>query len=293
MSTANLFDPQRFLQQHQLPSDYLIAINNYFIDLARQLNRQFECAKRPLIVGINGCQGSGKSTLAALLVELLTDQHKRHAISLSIDDFYLTRDARQQLAQAQHPLLATRGVPGTHDTTLMLDSLQELTAASGEVAVPRFDKTQDDRLPPSEWSRIQAPLDLIILEGWCLGAQPQTEQQLQNPVNALESSEDSDGRWRQFSNQQLSGAYQQINAQVDFWVMLAAPSFDCVNAWRLEQEEKLPPGPQVMTRSAIARFIQHYQRITEQLLVDLPAQVDVLYALDEKRSITRQVIRSG
>ncbi|PTT43253.1 kinase, partial [Stenotrophomonas sp. HMWF022] len=82
----------------------------------------------PLILGLCGAQGSGKSTIAARLAK----QVERSAI-LSLDDLYLTRAERQKLARAVHPLFATRGVPGTHDVALGVETIAAV--ARGE-AVP-------------------------------------------------------------------------------------------------------------------------------------------------------------
>src|SRR4051812_33755031 len=92
------------------------------ITLAEQVLGRFaasvEHASSPFILGISGLQGSGKSTLAT---ELIDAARRRgwSAVSLSLDDVYLTRAERESLARAVHPLLRTRGVPGTHDLTLL------------------------------------------------------------------------------------------------------------------------------------------------------------------------------
>jgi len=284
---------QAFLEEHRLPSAYRQIIDRWFAPLAEGLAARHATAGRPLLIGINGSQGSGKSTLAALLTILLAERHGLRSIDLSIDDFYLTRAQRQQLAQDVHPLLATRGVPGTHDVALMRDTLQQLMQRQGPVAVPRFDKAADDRLPPAQWPQTEAPLDLVLIEGWCFGTQAQAQAALEAPVNQLESDEDPDGTWRRYVNHAIEHDYQPLYQDVDAWIMLQAPSFDCVYQWRLEQEAKLVEkiaqqggqGTQLMSAPQLARFIQHYQRLTEHALRTLPAQVDYLYRLDAQRNI--------
>jgi len=249
-----------------------------------------------LLVGINGSQGSGKSTLASLLALLLRQFHGLGVIQLSIDDFYLTRESRRSLAERVHPLLATRGVPGTHDLPLMRETLQRLLNGNGEVPIPRFDKAIDDRCPADQWEFVSAPLDLVIIEGWCFGTPAQSEEALLKPVNDLEAREDPDAVWRRYVNRQIVEHYQSIYQMVDLWIMLQAPSFDCVYQWRLEQEQKLadklkltddsaPMQNQVMSAQQIARFIQHYQRLTEHTLQHLPASVHYLFRLDRERRI--------
>jgi len=284
---------QAFLEEHRLPNAYRQTIDRWFAPLAEGLAARHATAGRPLLIGINGSQGSGKSTLAALLTILLAQRHGLRSIDLSIDDFYLTRAQRQQLAHEVHPLLATRGVPGTHDVALMRDTLQRLMQQQGPVAVPRFDKAADDRLPPAQWPRIEAPLDMVLIEGWCFGTPAQAQAALEAPVNPLESDEDPDGSWRRYVNRAIEQDYQPLYQSVDAWIMLQAPSFDCVYQWRLEQERKLAEkiaqqggqGTQLMSEPQLARFIQHYQRLTEHALRTLPAQVDYLYRLDAQRNI--------
>jgi len=289
-----------FLEQHQLPFAYLQDARCWFAPLAKALALHHRGAQRPeppvvqraTLAGINGSQGSGKTTLCAYLCALLQAEHGLRAIALSLDDFYLTRAARRELATSVHPLLATRGVPGTHDMALLNDTLDALLTPCGgaAVSVPRFDKARDDRRPPADWDRIEGGLDMVLLEGWCLGARPQTTAQLLRPVNALESNEDPDAFWREYVNNSLRREFLPLYKRIDRWVMLQAPSFDCVYRWRLEQEQKLASATRgdkqrVMSDRQIARFIQHYQRLTEHGLATVPATVDYLYTLDDRRRI--------
>ncbi len=284
-----------FLRAQRLPDAYLSLVERWFGPLAADIARYRAEADRPLLVGINGAQGSGKSTLAALLSLLLASVHGRRAIDLSIDDFYLTREQRLRLAEQVHPLLATRGVPGTHDVPLMIQTLEALRGAMDEVPVPRFDKARDDRVPAAQWTRVAAPLDVVILEGWCLGVPPQAPEALTRAVNALEEREDPHAVWRRYVNDAIARDYLPLYERVDIWVMLQAPSFDCVFQWRAEQEEKLAlrQGPasrtRVMDAAALERFIQHYQRLTEHGLRTLPGRVHHLYRLNADRAIVEAV----
>ena len=284
----------RFLQQQVLPADYLEQAGRWFDPVAVQLAAHCSGASRPLLVGINGAQGSGKTTLSDYLCQWLVQEAGLRALSLSIDDVYLTRTERQQLAAQVHPLLLTRGVPGTHDVPLLLQTLDALGSAAGTlpVAVPRFDKARDDRLPAAQWPRVQPPLDIILLEGWCLGARPQAPGALAAPCNALEREEDSDGRWRRYANDCLAGDYARLHQRLDRWLMLRAPSFDEVLRWRSEQERKLAAGPgraagnRVMDEPALVRFVQHYERLTRHCLATLPPRMDVVWELDRERQIS-------
>ena len=238
--------------------------------------------RRPIIVGICGAQGSGKSTLAAALCRRLD-----RATTLSLDDLYLTRQDRERLARDVHPLLRTRGVPGTHDIPLGIRLLDSIGSGK-DVALPRFDKARDDRSPPSEWPVAPADTQVVLLEGWCVGAMPEEEAALQRPVNALESAEDPSGTWRSFVNRALAGPYQPLFDHIDFLVLLAAPGWDVVAAWRMQQEQALrlsgAAGPGVMDDAQLIRFISHYERLTRHILDEMPGRADLLIQLDEQRA---------
>lgn len=238
-------------------------------------------ANRPRLVGIQGTQGSGKSTLAEVLKWHL-QQGGLSVEVLSIDDLYLSRADRRALARSTHPLLATRGVPGTHDVALGRDIFSWVRSGSGSRALPRFDKAQDDRAPRAAWHHCEAPPDVLLFEGWCVGVAAQPESELSTPVNALEASEDADGDWRHYVNDQLTQFYEPWFEQLDALVVLQAPGFEQVFAWRKKQEEALracKQGQGVMDEVALRRFISHYERLTRHALATLPGRADVLIPL--------------
>ncbi|MGY6215408.1 hypothetical protein ACW73L_09610 [Methylolobus aquaticus] len=247
-----------------------------------------------LIIGVNGAQGSGKSTLAELLTLTLSYGHGLRAARLSIDDFYMTRDERSELARSVHPLLVTRGVPGTHDVGLALSTIHGLLGADPAqvTLIPSFDKVSDDRRPRSEWTRFEGPADVVILEGWCIGARAQDEGALAAPMNVLESDEDPDGRWRRYVNAQLIGAYAPLFQLLDRLIMLKVPGMASVLRWRGLQERKLAANlgadaaRQMMGRRALRRFVMHYERLTRAMLAELPGRADLTLVLDTRHRFT-------
>jgi D-glycerate 3-kinase len=190
-----------------------------------------------------------------------------------------------------HPLLATRGVPGTHDIDLAVKTIKQLIAGM-DTRIPRFDKSIDDRVAEADFDQVRGPAGLVILEGWCLGAQPQTEADLKQPINDLEQLEDDQGIWRQYINLALSGDYQQLFSMVDQLIMLRAPSFDAVFQWRWQQESKLlekykdTDRSGLMTEQQVLRFIQYFQRITEQSLREMPSRSQHVFQLELDRQIS-------
>lgn len=273
-----------FIAAEGLPPDFAGTALAICAPLAEAILPRTE---QPLVVGICGAQASGKSTLTAVLRRML----KTHGVrvgSLSLDDLYLTHAERQALAREVHPLLATRGVPGTHDVALGLSALDDL-GHPGACLLPIFDKASDDRSPRGV--PIDGPVDVILLEGWCVGARPQPPADLSAPINALERERDPDARWRAFVNDALAGPYQDLFARLDLLVMLKAPSFEVVLAWRQEQEAKLRARltreggdlKRAMTDAQVADFIAHYERLTRHILGEMPGRADVVVELDEQR----------
>ncbi|TAN47966.1 MAG: hypothetical protein EPN21_16065 [Methylococcaceae bacterium] len=277
------------------------ALERVYLPLAAWLVQRK--TRQTLVVGINGGQGSGKSTLCALLQLILRQGFGLSVAGLSLDDFYKTRAERRQLADGVHPLLLTRGVPGTHDVALALSVLAALKSAQpgDSVAIPVFDKAQDDRCPPEQWRRFHGPADIVIFEGWCVAARPESAAALSRPINTLETEEDPDGRWRRYVNAQLQGEYARLFEQLDVLLMLKVPSMEHVFQWRSLQEEKLAASlrdtPQHATRlmdaAAIRRFIMHYERITRHMLEEMPERADVTLFVDEAHQIGRIRTRSA
>ena len=236
------------------------------------------------IIGITGSQGSGKTTFAQSLVTSLSSR-KPLTVSLSLDDFYLSKTARGVLAESVHPLLATRGVPGTHETDLLEKVLNQVASGgmSKEISVPTFDKARDDRGPNKS-----AYVGKLVLEGWCLGAAAQSVQDLREPVNDLEREEDSSGEWRSWVNSQLQSRYHRLWQKVDFWIRLIPPSFTSVFEWRKKQEEQLDIRKR-MSDTDLKRFIQHYERLTrwqwesEKLLPGLEIHLDENHRVSDVR----------
>ena len=247
--------------------------------------------RKPLVVGICGAQGSGKTTLCKQLQERFQTAGRSVAV-LSIDDLYLPAVERQKLSQTVHPLLRTRGVPGTHDVALGIDVLNAL-GGNEPVRMPRFDKAIDDRVPVMFWHSLDAPVDLVLFEGWCVGARAQPLDALRAPTNELEATEDADARWRWYVNVALAGEYQKLFGRIDYLVLLASPGFEVVQKWRTQQEHELrelvtrtgAAATGVMSDTEIARFIQHYERLTRHILAEMPSRADLVVHLAEDRRV--------
>lgn len=290
-----------FADKHKLSKDFLHDARKWYIPLADNISKHQKGAGKPYFLGINGCQGSGKSTLSDFLSAYLSQQYDLHVVVMSLDDFYFDQSKRSAIAVKVHPLFQTRGVPGTHDMIQAARVLEQLRASADQVSIPRFNKATDNPAPRQEWQTISKPVDVVIFEGWCWGVDPQNDNQLLNAVNALEHEQDETGVWRKFVNRQLEQHYAPLYSFMNYWIMLKAPSFDCVYAWRLEQEQKLRhslpaksdnPETGVMTDEQVQAFIQYYQRLTQHALETLENKCDVVFTLNSQRRISDHQIRS-
>ncbi len=273
-----------FMAAEGLPETYRATIETHWRPLAAAIAAR--ATGGPLVVGVSGSQGSGKSTLCRMLEVLLAEDHGLRVATLSLDDLYLTRAARAELAASVHPLFATRGVPGTHDVALGLALLNAVRAGQAGIHLPRFDKGADDRVPETRWPLLEDPLDVLLFEGWCMAATPQSAADLAAPINRLEAEEDPHGTWRTYANAALAGPYRALFDAPDYLVMLAVPGFEAVLGWRQLQESKLRARTGGgMTDAELARFVMHYERITRHLLADLPERADVVVWLGEDHTV--------
>ena len=280
----------------QLPESFADIVRTTYREVAGALLVRRTQAEGPLVVGLCGCQGSGKSTLATFL-KLLLDWKTQATAILALDDLYLTMQQREKLAREIHPLLATRGVPGTHDIALGLETLQRLRNADpcSRTPLPAFEKARDDRKSRKDWPVYNGRPAFILFEGWCVDARPQAPAALCKPVNRLESESDPDRIWRAYVNSQLAGPYRDLFAPIDVLIFMQAPTFDCVHRWRGLQEMKLrrsERGGAVMNSKELKNFIMHYERLTRWMLEEMPGRADILLPLGTDQHIRGVEIRS-
>jgi D-glycerate 3-kinase len=276
----------------ELPDEFNDYITNFLAPIAAGIDNLSHTKSTP-IIGINGSQGSGKSTAAAILQVILETKYNHRVAVLSIDDFYHTKAKRVELSQSLHPLFITRGVPGTHNIQLAIKTLKCLkNALKGEqVAIPRFDKTIDDIKPQQHWEKIQAPVSIIIFEGWCIAAPAIENNALIEPLNHLEEQNDNKAIWRKTYNQFLKDQYQILFSHIDWLLMLKAPNFDVVYQWRLLQEQKLAKmhantDLELLSKPQLQYFIEHYQRLTEHCLLTVPKIANAIISLNKEHKMT-------
>lgn len=268
------------IKQHQLPVNFYEEMVPWYQQLAESLSSRV-IINKPLLVSLNGSQGSGKSTLVEFVKLILIEDFGISTLSFSLDDFYLSKNIRKKLASEIHPLLATRGVPGTHDIGLLKHVLHNLLSHK-PCLIPQFDKAKDDLKLKSEWLTVNDNYSVILFEGWCNHVPVQTEDELVIDINELEQELDVNKVWRHYVNEHLELYHQSVFSLADVVVYLQTPSFEKVFEWRSLQEQKLKSKKPI----DVAHFIQHYERLTRQAMKTLPTLADIVVSIGDEHQIT-------
>ena len=274
----------RFKNKEKMIKSFLIPVSFW---ISKKTNR-----KRTIIIGLAGGQGSGKTTISSIITLILKKYFKLNVFKVSIDDFYKTRKDRRILSNTKHPLLMTRGVPGTHDIDLMLRFFTKVKSKNfKKIEIPKFNKAIDDRYKKNFWYKLKSKPDVVIFEGWCVGAKAQTINQLKKPVNSLERIYDQRIKWRSYVNNQLKTKYNILFKQLDGLLYLKAKNFNLLKKWRLKQERKLwaktrnKRNLKIMSSGDLLNFMQTYQRITQQMFKDATKSSSVIMNLNSKHQI--------
>ena len=280
----------KFKNKDKMIKSFLIPISFW---IAKKTNK-----KKPLMIGLAGGQGSGKTTISSILTLILKKYFKLNVFKVSIDDFYKTRKDRKKLSTTKHPLLMTRGVPGTHDIEIMLKFFQKAKSNNFKsMKVPKFNKAIDDRYKKSLWYNLKSKPDVVIFEGWCVGAKAQKISQLKKPINSLEKVYDQDAKWRFFVNYQLKTKYKTLFKQLDGLLYLKAKNFSLLRNWRLKQERKLgvqtknKKNLKIMSSDDVINFMQTYQRITQQMFKDALRSSSIIMNLNNNHQIRNIIFK--
>ena len=274
----------KFKNKDKMIKSFLIPVSFW---ISKRTNK-----KKPLMIGLAGGQGSGKTTISSIITLILQKYFKLKVFKVSIDDFYKTRKDRKLLSKNKHPLLMTRGVPGTHDVDLILKFFKKVQSKSFKnITVPKFNKAMDDRCKKGLWYKLKSKPDIVIFEGWCVGAKAQTIKQLKNPINSLERVHDQGIKWRSHVNKQLKTKYKSLFKQLDGLLYLKAKNFNILRNWRLKQERKLwiqtknKKNLKIMSSGDVINFMQTYQRITQQMFKDAVKSSSIIMNLNNNHQI--------
>ncbi len=273
-------------------------IKNYLIPICFRIAKKVN-NKKPYFVGLAGGQGTGKTTISSIIKIILEKYFKLKVFKISIDDFYKTRKERIALSKKVHPMLKTRGVPGTHDINMMLDFLKKSKVKKfKKMKLPNFNKAIDDRFPKNKWNSINQRPDVIIFEGWCVGARAESNMTLKKSINSLERTNDQKLVWRKHVNLQLKTKYKKLYSQLNYMIYLKAKNFSLLQKWRLKQERKLwiktkkKASHKIMSKDDVINFMQTYQRITQNMFKNMPKYASIILNLNSNHQIKSAVYRS-
>ena len=269
--------------------DKLGQLNKFYLPISKMIAEDYLKKKKTKVIGLTGGQGTGKSTISNILKIILKEAYKLETVIFSIDDFYKTSNERKKISKKISPLFLTRGVPGTHDTKMLLQCINNLKNNNFKrMVIPKFDKSIDDRCKKKNWSKVKKKPNIVIFEGWCVGATAQKNKDLIIPINKLEKHKDNKRIWRQKVNSELKKNYNKIFNLIDKFIFLKVPSFKYVFKWRLLQEKKLRitgKGNKTMNDKQVENFVMYYERITKHMLKTLPKTADTVISIDEKHRL--------
>ena len=283
----------KFLNSQEVSSepfrDKLGQLNRFYLPISKMIKDEYEKKKKTKIIGLTGGQGTGKSTISIILKIILKEAYNLETVIFSIDDFYKTLNEREIMSKKISDLFLTRGVPGTHDTKMLFQCIKNLkTNNFKKMNIPKFDKSIDNRLSKSNWLQVKKKPNIVIFEGWCVGASAQKNKDLILPINKLEKYKDKKKIWRQKVNLKLRKDYKKIFDLIDKLIFLKVPSFKYVLKWRLLQEKKLRitrKGNKTMNDKQVENFIMYYERITKHMLKTLPKDADAVISIDSKHRL--------
>jgi len=272
------------------------SLKKIYIPISFWIENKYKKKNKTLYLGLCGGQGSGKTTVAGILKIILKKFFKREIYVISIDDFYKSSKDRNKISNTIHPLFKTRGVPGTHDINLVRKFFNYIKNKNfRKIKLPKFDKSMDDRLKEKYWYNVKKKPEIVILEGWCVGAKPQSESLIKKPINILEKYEDKDWIWRKHVNEKLNKEYKKLFAMIDHFIFMKIPSFKMVFKWRFLQEKKLKQkfylNKKIMSYSEIKRFIMFYERITLQMIKDFSKSASIVMLLKKNHDIKKVLFR--
>ena len=272
-------------------------IKSYLIPLCFWISKKANI-KKPYFVGLAGGQGTGKTTTSSLVKIILSKYFKLDVFRISIDDFYKTRKERISLSKRVHPMLLTRGVPGTHDINMMLNFFKKSKSKKFKrLKLPIFNKAIDDRFSKKHWYDLKKKPDVIIFEGWCVGAKSEKNDTLKKTINSMEETKDQKQIWRKYVNDQLKSKYKKLYSQLNCLIYLKAKDFSLLQKWRLKQERKLwvkskkNLNTKIMSKDNVLTFMQTYQRVTQNMFKYTPKYASVIINLNSNHQIKSAVYK--
>ena len=280
----NNFSSQKIQNDLFILTGYKYSIS-YVDKTIKRIFKEIILSKKKKFI-ISGSQGCGKTTLLKLIKNNFKNFYNIDPLCISLDDYYLTKKQRNDLSKRIHPLLETRGVPGTHATEKITKTIQLFDKKKYPIKIPKFGKLNDDRLPFSQI--ITSKKNMIFLEGWCCGCPPLSNSFLQKNLNNIEKT-DSEYIWRKYYNKKLKKEYRLIFKYFEYLIYFKIPSFDCVLKWRIKQEKRLKLNKKkninYMNKIEIKDFISYYEKITTWMMKNTLSKSDLTIKINKNQKI--------
>ena len=274
--------------------DKIGKLNKFYLPLSEWIYSIYSKDFKTKIIGLSGGQGAGKSTITGILKLILKKKYGLNICVFSIDDFYKTKNERLRMSKKKHPLFITRGVPGTHDITLLNQTIRKLKQKKFRtVLIPKFDKSKDDRYRKNKWQKIKIKPDIIIFEGWCVGTTHQNNNELKRPLNLIEKKYDENLKWRKTVNNLIKKRYKNIFNKIDKLVFLKVPHFNYIIKWRWLQEQKMKlttKSKKTMSKTQVKEFIMFYERLTKHMMKNYSKISDLTIFLDKNHRSKKMLI---
>ncbi len=249
----------------------------------------FNKIKNKKTLMIAGSQGSGKSTLSIQIKKYFKKFFFKNVVILSIDDFYLSSYQRKQLAKKfKTNLFETRGVPSTHNLKSLNETVDKLKENKFPVYVPIFDKVTDNI---KKHKRKINKVDLIILEGWCVGSKPIDLEYLKKNINSLEKINDPNMIWRRAYNNALF-EYQKLFKKFNNYIFIKLPNWQFIIDWKYKQELGLRSlRSDNNLKKKLYLFIQYYEKLSKWMSLTCPDFCNILITLDKNQKMKKIIYK--
>jgi D-glycerate 3-kinase len=196
---------------------------NYYIPLSRKLYMLSNVSEMPQIIGVQGLQSCGKATLCDVLKFILNNYYSVFTKSMSIDDLFITPSEFENLKQ-QDPRFIHIGLPGTHNVNQGIEIFQKIKSSAYNYNLPQHNSGHNNSS-----GYAHKPIDLLILKGWFLGAEPVDD-------SILKCNNDDTYNFRRHVSRLLV-PYIDMWRLVDKWIFLRPLKFEYSRKWRIEAEK--------------------------------------------------------
>jgi len=269
-----------------------------YFPIAKLINDlyQTKTENRPLVIGVQAHQGCGKTTMTSIISLILKGFYDVNCLNISIDDFYKTFDELNKLKQ-EKPDFKYRGPPGTHDLKLAKNLFDKIKNNEIGYYIPIYNKSfnngKGERI--DNGFEIRFPVEVLIFEGWFLGAKSKDVakminnknnkyknireiNQVNRENNTKEYSEISDNQEERNmdslllqSNKNLKD-YEDIWKDIDVFISIKPENFYLSKKWRIQAEKNLKSG---MDYKTIRDFIEYFWRsVPPEIYLDKLEELD-------------------